>query len=294
MREGDKMAAGNSIQSYLSEVSRIPLLTEEEEKDLATRAARGDEKARDRLVKSNLRFVVRIAKGYMNQGLSLEDLIQEGNIGLMEGIKRFDVTKGFRLTTYAGWWINLYIRRAIENQSRPIRLPTNKHEVLRRIKAFSSQFRNVQGRKPTVEEIAVHLDLSPSKVEQVLTYDASFVSFEAPVNHEGTTLETLFADPNPSHPEWEIYLEQVKNGLRKAMAMLSGREREIIEKRFGIETPGSQPGTLRRVASEVGLSMEGVRRAEANAMKKLQRPGVKALIRSIISLVFILWIARIL
>jgi RNA polymerase sigma factor (sigma-70 family) len=212
----------------------------------------------------------------------------------MEGIKRFDIRKGFRLTTYAGWWINLYVHRAIENQARPIRLPTNKHETLRKIKAYSSQFRNVRGRKPTMEEIADHLDLSPAKVEQILTYDASFVSFEAPVNPEGTNLENLFADPNPSHPEWEIYLEQVKKGLRKAMAMLSGRERQIIEKRFGIESPGAQPGTLRHVASEVGLSMEGVRRAEANALKKLQRPGVKSLIRSIISLMFVLWLSGIL
>jgi RNA polymerase primary sigma factor len=288
------MSAGNSVKSYLSEVSKIPLLTEAEEKDLATRAARGDKEAWDRLVKSNLRFVVKIAKGYMNQGLSFEDLIQEGNIGLMEGVKRFDPKKGFRLTTYAGWWINLYVRRAIENQVRPIRLPTNKHETLRRIKAYGSQFRNVRGRRPTAEEIAEQFDLSPAKVEQILACDASFVSFEAPVNPEGTTLDNLLADPDPAHPEWGIYLEQVKKGLRGAMAMLSGRERQIIEKRFGIESPAAQPGTLRRVASEVGLSMEGVRRAEANAMKKLQRPGVKALIRSIISLMFVVWLSGIL
>jgi len=271
-----------SLTSYIQDVSKVPLLDREEERNLARRARDGDEEARNRLVEANLRFVIKIAKGYMNQGLALQDLIQEGNIGLMEAIERFDPDKGFRLTTYASWWINLYIQRAVQTRVRPIKLPLNKLETLRKIKAFAADFYQQHGKNPTVERIAKGLGIPAARVENIMGYDASFVSLETPIGEDGATLEGLVAAPDDDRPEWPIYLGQVRKSLSKVMAVLSSREQKVIERRFGIGQPAGQYASLRQIGQEIGLSAEGVRRVEKQALRKLRRHRVQTLIRSVL------------
>jgi len=273
-----------SLTSYIGDVSKVPLLEREEERSLAVRARQGDEEARNRLVESNLRFVIKIAKAYSNQGLPLQDLIQEGNIGLMEAIERFDPDKGFRLTTYASWWINLHIQRALQTRVRPIKLPLNKLETLRKVKAFSADFYQRHGRKPTVEQISRGLEIPTARIERVMDYDTSFVSLETPIGEDGATLEGLVAAPEDEEerPEWSLYLEQVRKSLSKVMSVLTDREQTVIERRFGIGRPEGERSSLRQVGQEIGLSAEGVRRIERQALRKLRRDRVQHLIRSIL------------
>jgi RNA polymerase primary sigma factor len=272
----------DSLGSYMEEVSRVALLSPEEERALARRARDGDNEARNRLVEANLRFVIKIAKGYVNQGLPFQDLIQEGNIGLMEAIKRFDPEKGFRLTTYASWWINLHIQRSLQMRARPIKLPINKLESLRRIKAFVADHYREHGKNPSVEKVAHGLGYSVAKVEQIMSYDVSFVSLDTPVGEDGATLEGLVADPKTERPEWTVYVDQLRNGLGKVMSVLTQRERKVIERRFGIGRPAGELASLRQIGQEIGLSAEGVRRVEQQALRKLRRHRIQAVLRSVL------------
>jgi RNA polymerase primary sigma factor len=271
-----------TINAYLKEIGKIPLLTPVEEKDLACRAKRGDKDAKARLVESNLRFVVKIARAYRNQGLPLLDLIQEGNIGLIESIDKFDETLGYRLTTYCGWWIRLAIQRAIEQKARPVKIPVNKFELLRKIRCFTDDYQRSKGKRPTREEVAAGLDLSLRKINEALEAETSFFSLETTTNEDLPPLSAVIADHHIEPPYVQIQRKQAAQRLEEAMQVLSPREKKVLQWRFGLNGKGEEPASLRMIASWVGLSAEGVRRIEEQALSKMRRPVVRRRVEGLI------------
>lgn len=275
------MATSDTLRSYFKTISKTPLLTQEEEVRLAVLARKGDSQARSQLVESNLLFVVKIAREYLNQGLPLPDLIQEGNLGLIHALEKFDEEMGFRLTTYASWWIRLSIKRAIEQKSRQIRLPANKLEILRKIRGFQNNFEKKNSRVPTVEEIAMGMKMTKSKVEKMLQYDVHTTSFEVPCTEDGLSYEQVIPEENTIPPEHNIHHEQMRTRLDKAMQVLSNKERNVLAMRYGLFGE-PESASLREVGKRMGLSPEGVRRIENKALAKLRRPRVKAFVENFI------------
>jgi len=272
---------GFSLKRYYAEISRAPLLTAEEEKDLSRRWRKGDAAAKKRLVESNLRFVIKMAIPYTNHGLPLEDLIQEGNIGLLEGIDKFDPERGFRLTTYVSWWIRLALQRAIEQKSSPVRIPANKQDQLRKMKNFRVRYEVQYGRAPSVLEIAKGLKTKVKAVEELQTLEATFCSLDQPGGEEGPDLQNTLRDDKIERPEVVIAQTEMKRQLNFAMEVLSPKERDVISHRYGLseERKGL---SLRQIGRLIGLSAEGVRRIEEQALRKLRRPLVRAYVEGFI------------
>jgi RNA polymerase primary sigma factor len=270
-----------SMDYYLKAIRKIDLLTPTEERALAWKAAEGDQKAKQDLAEANLRFVVKIAKAYRGRGLPLVDLIQEGNIGLMEAIEKFDPSRGFRLTTYAGWWIRLYIQRAIEQKSQPINIPINKIEALKKVHVFEQDFLSKRGRKPFPDEISEHFNLPAKKVDQLMRLDNSFISMETSSQDDGFSLSHVLPDPRNEHPEEELCRAEMNKRLARAMTVLNAREKDILHRRFGLDDEGS-PWSLRRIGKAIGLSAEGVRRIEEQALTKLRRARVRSFVENLV------------
>ncbi|MBE7558563.1 sigma-70 family RNA polymerase sigma factor [bacterium] len=266
---------------YLKAISRVPLLSADEERVLAERAAHGDAEAKRRLAEANLRFVVKIAKAYRHRGLPLLDLIQEGNVGLMEAINKFDYRKGFRLTTYAAWWIRLYIQRALEQKAHPVNIPINKIEILRKIHTLEQEFLHARGRMPFTHEIAERLGLPMRKVDEVLQLDTSFISLESSAEEDGVPMERVISDQRICAPQESLRYEEMDNRLERAMTVLSAREKDVIERRYGLDASGS-PWSLRKIGKAIGLSAEGVRRIEEQALLKLRRARVRRFVEGLI------------
>lgn len=264
-----------AIDQYLAQISKVPLLTAEEEKALAIRARSGDHAARQRLVESNLRFVVKVAKNYMNQGFPLLDLIQEGNVGLMEAIERYDPDRGFRLTTYAAWWIRLSIQRALEQKARVVSMPINKIEKLRKIKSFSHDFVNRTGNEPTVADISHGTGLDKKVINLLLKNETRVFSFDSPPNDDSVPMERVYASQVAPDPTEDVQREQLHEEVEDAMSVLSAKEKDVICRRFGLN--GYEHGaSLRQVGRSIGMSAEGVRRIEEQALNKLRRPHMQA------------------
>ena len=274
--------SSKSIDLYLQKIGETPLLTADEEKALATRTKKGDQSAKQKLIEANLRFVVKVAKGYRNQGLPLLDLIQEGNLGLIEAIEKFDETLGYRLTTYIGWWIRLAVQRAIEQKAQPIKVPINKFETLRKFKSFTNDFQRQKGAKPTPEEIAKHFTMSLKKVREVLDVDTAFYSLDAPSQDDLPPMSSHLADPNTVSPRRNLFEEQAGAKLEQAMEVLNSRERKVIKWRFGLNGRGNEPASLRKIGGWINLSAEGVRRIEEQAMAKLRRPSIQHRIEGLV------------
>jgi len=270
-----------TIDVYLRRIGQTPLLSPEEERRLARRVKQGEREAKQRLIEANLRFVVKIAKGYQNKGLSLLDLIQEGNLGLIESIEKFDETLGYRLTTYCGWWIRLAIQRAIEQKARPIRVPINKYETLRKIKRFSVDFLNHAGRQPTTREVAAHLQLPVEKVLEIQRIETVFYSLDTPLQDDCPPLSATLTDPRVEPPDLKIFREQTAARLDSAMEVLNHREKKVIQWRFGLNGKG-EPASLRKIGRWIGLSAEGVRRIEEQALGKLRRPLVRQRVEGLV------------
>ena len=272
---------GTTLKQYFAEISKTPLLTAEEEKALARRVKKGDAAAKRRLVETNLRFVVKMAIPYSNRGLSIEDLIQEGNIGLLEGIEKFDPERGFRLTTYVSWWIRLALQRALEQKSSQIRIPANKQGQIRKIKTFSRDFEIKNGRTPTSGEIERSLKFKANVVEDLMTLDATFCSLEQTSGEDSVSLQNVLEDTRIEHPEEAIARSEMKKQLNTAMEVLSDKERNVLHHRYGLseEKKGS---SLRQIGRIIGLSAEGVRRIEDQALRKLRRPMVRAYVEGFI------------
>ncbi len=259
---------GISIKKLLKGIDHKPLAPSEE-KTLLALSIKGDASARDRLVEANQRFVVRMAISYRNQGLTLSDLIQEGNLGLIEAIDRFDPEKKCRLISYAAWWIRLYMQRAIEQKSRTVTIPINKVGTLKKIKNFEYGFVKSKGRKPSYQEIAEAIDMDESKVEYIYNLGTSTISIYVE-DEDGQTIEDKL-EVNEAEPlRDKVWLSELTSRVIKALKLLTPKEQDVLRCRFGLDT--GDPASLRQAGRRLGLSAEGVRQIQAQALKKLKDP----------------------
>lgn len=271
----------STITEHLPSVADDTPLRIEDEREFVRKFHRGDKEARRRLIESNLRFVVKTALQYKGQGMSIQDLIQEGNLGLIEALEKFDPRKGCRLITYASWWIRLFIQRAIEQRSRTVNLPINKLDTLRRIRAFESSFELQHGRKPNCEEIADHLRIPVRRVGDVQRMAPTFSSLHTHEDDQPGLERVLSEERSPSAREL-IWRQEVQKRMQRAMQVLNRREKEVLACRFGL-FPHGEKFSLRQVGQQLGLSAEGVRRIEAQALEKLRRPRVRMHIEGLLA-----------
>lgn len=267
-----------SMDKYLADIAREELVTPEEEVILAQKIREGDKYALERLVKANLRFVVSVAKQYQNQGLSLPDLINEGNVGLIKAAKRFDETKGFKFISYAVWWIRQSILQAVAEQSRLVRLPLNQVGSLSKIKKTSSRLEQLYQRQPTTKEIADELDMPEHKVMAAFRMNAKEVSMDAPVgdDDEMSLIDTIIPD-DIIYADEKITRKYDNEEINRSMLVLNEKEREIINLYFGINT--SHNYTLEEIAYRLDLTRERVRQIKDKALKKLKQSPNKNLQR---------------
>lgn len=263
---------GDSTRFYLKEINKIPLLTYEDEKKLALRIKEGDQKAVDTLVEHNLRLVVSIAKHYTGCGLSLLDLIQEGNVGLIEAAKKYDVDKGFRFSTYATWWVRQKIGRALSDQSRSIRVPAHIAELVSKIKKIMGSMTQELGRTPTEEEIAEKLNIEVDKVKVALDMSQAVSSLDVPIGEdEETTIGDLQADPSVKNFMANLIDEANRQIIETVFATLNEREANVLRLRFGMNT--NHAYTLEEVGNELGITRERVRQIETRALRKMRNPA---------------------
>ncbi|MBO4542583.1 MAG: RNA polymerase sigma factor RpoD/SigA [Bacteroidales bacterium] len=264
----------SSFEKYLQDISSIPLISPEEEVELARQIKNGSKEALDKLVTSNLRFVVSVAKQYQNQGLGLQDLIDEGNLGLIKAAERFDETRGFKFISYAVWWIRQSISHAIADQSRIVRLPVNQLGAVNRIKKEIARLEQIYNRQPTVEEIAEVVDMPIDKIAEILKISNRHISMDAPINNED---DTLFIDtiPNEDTPNTDSLLinESRSHEVARALEILDDRERELICMFFGFGK--SHEYTLDEIGEKFGISRENARQIKDKAIKKLKKNSKK-------------------
>ena len=265
--------ADDSVRLYLREIGKIPLLTPEEEADLAQRIVKGDKKAKDKMVESNMRLVVSIAKRYGGRGLDFLDLIQEGNTGLLRAVEKFDPDKGFKFTTYATWWVRQAITRAIADQARTIRIPVHMVETINKVLRTTRKLTSELNREPTNEEIAKELDMEPEKIDYVMRIKQDIASLDASVGREGddedSVLGDFVEDEERDSPEDSAANQILKEQLSEIIATLTDREQKIIRLRFGIG--GGRPHTLEEVGAEFDVTRERIRQIEAKALSKLRK-----------------------
>jgi RNA polymerase primary sigma factor len=260
----------SSLDQYLKEISAYPLLTREDEVDLAIRIRTGEEEALDKLVRSNLRFVVSVAKKYQNQGVALGDLINEGNLGLIRAAHKFDETKGIKFISYAVWWIRQAILQALAEQSRIVRVPLNRAGALHRIGRRSSTLLQELGREPTVEELADELDLSEEEVQRTLAISQSHLSLDAPLTPgEDNRLLDYLPDQFSAGPDDETYERALASTVEEALGTLKEREARVLRLYFGLED-GHDPMTLEEIGALLGITRERVRQIKEKALVRLR------------------------
>ena len=260
------------VRMYLKEIGRIKLLTPEEEQEIAKKMAEGDEDARKRMSEANLRLVVSIAKRYVGRGMQLLDLIQEGNLGLMKAVEKFDYTKGYKFSTYATWWIRQSITRAIADQARTIRIPVHMVETINRVLRTSHSMVQKLGREPTTKEIADELHIEESKVEEVLKIAQEPGSLETPIGEEEDShLGDFIQDDEASQPSEEASYTLLREQLEEVLSTLTPREEQVLRMRFGL-TDG-KPHTLEEVGKEFDVTRERIRQIESKALRKLRHPS---------------------
>ena len=260
------------VRMYLKEIGKIKLLTPEEEMETAKRMAEGDEEARKRMSEANLRLVVSIAKRYVGRGMQLLDLIQEGNLGLMKAVEKFDYTKGYKFSTYATWWIRQSITRAIADQARTIRIPVHMVETINRVLRTSHSMVQTLGREPTTEEVAKELHMDVSKVEEIMKIAQEPVSLETPVGEEEDShLGDFIQDDDASQPSEEASYTLLREQLEDVLATLTPREQQVLRMRFGLQD--GKPHTLEEVGKEFDVTRERIRQIESKALRKLRHPS---------------------
>jgi RNA polymerase primary sigma factor len=262
-------ARGDTLQLYLNEIGQVKLLKPEEEIQLAKRIKRGDKRAREQMITANLRLVVKIARDYDGLGLPLLDLINEGNIGLMKGVERFDPKKGAKLSTYAAWWIRQSIMAALANQSKTIRLPAHVVERVAKMRRAEMELRDTFDREPTDQELAEHLGLDARRIRQYRQAAKAPVSLDAPLGEdEPNHISDVVADPNAAAPFDRIVRENDAGLVRDALAGLSKRETAILGLRFGLD--GAKPKTLEEIGAQFNLSRERIRQIQDEALGKMR------------------------
>jgi len=260
------------VRMYLKEIGRVPLLTAEEEIELAKRIEQGDEDAKRRLAEANLRLVVSIAKRYVGRGMLFLDLIQEGNMGLIKAVEKFDHGKGFKFSTYATWWIRQAITRAIADQARTIRIPVHMVETINKLIRVSRQLLQELGREPTPEEIAAEMDLSVEKVREIMKIAQEPVSLETPIGEEDDShLGDFIEDQEALAPADAAAYELLKEQLEDVLDTLTEREENVLRLRFGLDDGRTR--TLEEVGKVFGVTRERIRQIEAKALRKLRHPS---------------------
>ena len=267
MEEG---SVTDPVRQYLRDIGRVPLLNAAQEIELAKAAEKDDKKARDKLINSNLRLVVSIAKKYVGRGMSLLDLIEEGNIGLMRAVDKYDWRRGYKFSTYATWWIRQAITRAIADQARTIRIPVHMVETINRFNRTQRRMMQELGREPTPEEVAIVLEIDPAKAREIIKVSQEPTSLETPVGDEEDSHLGDFIKDQGLQPEEQATRELLKGQLYEVLDGLSPREKRVLQLRFGLED-GKQR-TLEEVGKEFGVTRERIRQIEAKAIRKLKHP----------------------
>ena len=266
------IAIDDTVKIYLKEIGRVPLLSPDEETELAKRMAEGDSYAKKRLSEANLRLVVSIAKKYVGRGMQFLDLIQEGNLGLLKAVEKFDYTKGFKFSTYATWWIRQAITRAIADQARTIRIPVHMVETITKVKKVSSQLLHETGHDPSAEEIADKLEMPAERVREIMRIAQDPVSLETPIGEEEDShLGDFIPDDDAPAPADAASLMLLKEQLNEVLSTLTDREAKVLRLRFGLEDGRSR--TLEEVGKEFDVTRERIRQIEAKALRKLRHPS---------------------
>lgn len=268
----DGITVNDPVRMYLKEIGRVALLSGAEEVSLAKRMEKGDEEAKRRLVEANLRLVVSIAKRYVGRGMLFLDLIQEGNLGLIKAVEKFDYTKGYKFSTYATWWIRQAITRAIADQARTIRIPVHMVETINKLIRISRQLVQELGREPLPEEIAKQMDMSPERVREILKIAQEPVSLETPIGEEDDShLGDFIEDQDAKAPAEAAAFELLREQLVDVLDTLTERERKVLRLRFGLDD--GRPRTLEEVGQVFGVTRERIRQIEAKALRKLRHPS---------------------
>ena len=268
----DGVNVDDPVRLYLKEIGKVPLLTNEREKELAERMMAGDESAKTELVEANLRLVVSIAKRYVGRGMYFLDLIQEGNLGLMKAVEKFDYTKGYKFSTYATWWIRQAITRAIADQARTIRIPVHMVETIHKVSRYSRQMLQELGREATAEEIGEKMDMSADKVREIMKIAQDPVSLETPIGEEEDShLGDFIPDDDTPSPAEATSTNILREELERQLHTLTPREEHVIKLRFGLYDGRTR--TLEEVGKEFDITRERIRQIEAKALRKLRHPS---------------------
>ena len=278
----DTGAVDDPVRMYLKDIGKIPLLSAKREAELAERSANGSEYAKNELVEANLRLVVSIAKKYVGKGMYFLDLIQEGNLGLIKAVEKFDYTKGYKFSTYATWWIRQAITRAIADQARTIRIPVHMVETIHRVSRVSRQLLQEYGREPTIDEIAAKLGMTPEKVRDIMKAAQDPVSLETPIGEEDDShLGDFIPDESTPTPAEAVSYQLLKEELNKVLHTLAPREESVIRLRFGLDD--GRPRTLEEVGKEFNITRERIRQIEAKALRKLRHQSKSRVLQGFIS-----------
>ena len=267
----DGIGTEDPVRMYLKEIGTVPLLTADEELELAKKKAEGDNDAKDRLIKANLRLVVSIAKRYTGRGMSFLDLVQEGNLGLIKGVEKFDHTKGYKLSTYATWWIRQSVTRALADQARTIRVPVHMVETINQLSKVQRKLTLELGREPSITELAEELEMTEEKVMEIMQIAREPASLETPIGEEDdSNLGDFVADNNAVTPEGNVEAVMLREHIDELLNDLKDREKQVVIRRFGLED--GHPRTLEEVGKEFNVTRERIRQIEAKALRKLRNP----------------------
>ena len=278
----EDVGTGDPVRMYLREIGKVPLLSLEEELELAQRIAEGDQEAARAMTEANLRLVVSIAKRYVGRGMQLLDLIQEGNLGLLKAVEKYDYTKGFKFSTYATWWVRQAITRALADQARTIRIPVHMVETMNKLTQTSRKLQQELGREPTVEELAEVMHLTPDRVNEIRQMCMEPVSLESPVGEEDDShLGDFIEDDTGSQPAEAVSQAMLRQQLMDILGTLSPREAKVLRLRYGLDD--GRPRTLEEVGKEFNVTRERVRQIEAKALRKIRNPNRSSKLRDFLN-----------